>query len=111
MTAPDGKKQYADKVNRLVYFFTKKHNMERRDFLASAQPAHFTDPFFNQNFDDFFEELFFKLMPRWKEQGIDRAYGQFSCIECSLSPLRKGRLQHKTPCKKHFIRFSKHLYS
>jgi len=54
-------------------YHLRPHGIVHCFWNASNQPAHFTDLFFNQNFDDFFEELFFKLMPRWKEQGIGRA--------------------------------------
>ena len=54
-------------------YHMRPHGIIHCFWNASDQPAHFTDLFFNQNFDDFFEELFFKLMPRWKEQGIGRA--------------------------------------
>lgn len=54
-------------------YHLRPHGIMHCFWNASDQPARFTDLFFNQNFDDFFEELFFKLMPRWKAQGIGRA--------------------------------------
>jgi mannose-6-phosphate isomerase-like protein (cupin superfamily) len=54
-------------------YHLRPHGIMHCFWNASDQPARFTDLFFNQNFDDFFEELFYKLMPRWKAEGIGRA--------------------------------------
>jgi len=50
-------------------YHMRPHGILHCFWNATDQPAHFTDFFCNQNFDDFFEELFFKIIPELKEKG------------------------------------------
>ncbi len=51
-------------------YHMRPHGIIHCFWNASDEPAHFTDFFCNQNFDDFFEELFFKIIPELKAQNL-----------------------------------------
>ena len=51
-------------------YHMRPHGIIHCFWNASDEPAHFTDFFCNQNFDDFFEELFFKIIPELKSKNL-----------------------------------------
>jgi mannose-6-phosphate isomerase-like protein (cupin superfamily) len=51
-------------------YLMRPHGIIHSFWNSTDEPAHFTDFFFNQNFDDFIEELFFKIIPELKAQGL-----------------------------------------
>jgi quercetin dioxygenase-like cupin family protein len=51
-------------------YHMRPHGIIHCFWNATDEPAHFTDFFCNQNFDDFFEELFFKIIPELKAQNL-----------------------------------------
>jgi|JI10StandDraft_1071094.scaffolds.fasta_scaffold223762_3 quercetin dioxygenase-like cupin family protein len=53
-------------------YHLRPHGIVHCFWNASDKPARFTDLFFNQNFDDFFEELFHKILPEMEKQGYSR---------------------------------------
>ncbi len=51
-------------------YHMRPHGIIHCFWNATDEPAHFTDFFCNQNFDDFFEELFFKIIPELKAKNL-----------------------------------------
>lgn len=51
-------------------YHMRPHGILHCFWNATDQAAHFTYLFCNQHFDDFFEELFFKIIPELKEKGL-----------------------------------------
>lgn len=51
-------------------YLMRPHGIINSFWNSTDEPAHFTDFFFSQNFDDFIEELFFKIIPDLKAQGL-----------------------------------------
>jgi mannose-6-phosphate isomerase-like protein (cupin superfamily) len=53
-------------------YHLRPHGLVHCFWNASDQPAHFSDFFFNQNFDEFFEEWTGKILPELQAQGHGR---------------------------------------
>ena len=51
-------------------YHMRPHGIVHCFWNSTDQPAHFTDYFLNQNFDDFMEELYFKIIPELKAKGL-----------------------------------------